>query len=208
MQDATRFLLRHYQTIATWPLQIYSSAILFSPQASVVRTNNLDKIPRWLKKTPLTENEWASLIQTLAGHSDRVTAVVFSPDGKRIASGSWDKTIKVWDAISSDLEKTLAGHSDRVTAVAFSPDGKRIASGSWDKTIKVWDVVKSLKASRLVGKSIASHFTFRAWHEIAFSEVIDNLIFSVDGLYLLTNIGPIFVKNVFTLELKDDSESL
>ncbi|KAI4271451.1 MAG: hypothetical protein L6R38_006871 [Xanthoria sp. 2 TBL-2021] len=95
MPDATRFLLRHYQTITTWPLQIYSSALIFSPQASVVRKNNRHKIPEWLKKTPLVEYEWASLIQTLAGHSHGVDAVAFSPDGKRIASGSNDDTIKI-----------------------------------------------------------------------------------------------------------------
>ncbi|KAL8777436.1 MAG: hypothetical protein Q9194_002548 [Teloschistes cf. exilis] len=119
-QDATRFLLRHYQTITTWPLQIYSSATIFSPQAS---------------------------------HSDSVTAVAFSPDGKRIASGSFDKTIKVWDAATGDLEKTLAGHSDWVTAVAFSPDGKRIASGSWDKTIRVWDAATGDLEKTLAGHS-------------------------------------------------------
>ena len=85
MQDATRFLLRHYQTLVTWPLQIYSSAIVFSPETSVVRRDNLDKIPAWLIKIPLVEDMWASLIQTLAGHSHWVHAVAFSPDGKRIA---------------------------------------------------------------------------------------------------------------------------
>ncbi|KAL8637402.1 MAG: hypothetical protein Q9228_005321 [Teloschistes exilis] len=89
----------------------------------------------------------------LASHSDSVTAVAFSPDGKRIASGSFDKTIKVWDAATGDLEKTLAGHSDWVTAVAFSPDGKRIASGSWDKTIRVWDAATGDLEKTLAGHS-------------------------------------------------------
>ena len=136
VQDATRFLLRHYQTLATWPLQAYSSAIVFSPQTSVVRRDNLDKVPTWLRKLPQVEDAWASLIQTLAGHSSWVSAIAFSPDGKQIASGSGDETIKLWDARTSDLQKTLAGHSNWVWAVAFSPDGKQIASGSDDKTIK------------------------------------------------------------------------
>ena len=207
MQDATRFLLRHYHTITTWPLQIYSSAIIFSPQASVVRTKNLGKIPRWLKKVSPVEDQWASLIQTLAGHSRSVTAVAFSPDGKRIASGSDDQTVKVWDAATGDLEKTLAGHSRSVRAVAFSPDGKRIASGSNDKTIKLWDVAKSLKASRFLGKSIASRFKFQTWQETAVSNVIDNLRFSADGQHLLTNIGPILVKGILTPKQKDNSKS-
>jgi WD40 repeat protein len=88
VQDATRFLLRHYPTVATWPLQIYSSAMVFSPQTSVVRGNNLDKLPPWFRKLPQMEDSWAPLIQTLARHLGWVSAVAFSPDGKQIASGS------------------------------------------------------------------------------------------------------------------------
>jgi hypothetical protein len=81
VQDATRFLLQHYPTIATWPLQIYSSAIVFSPQTSVVRRNNLDKLPMWLRKFPQMEDSWASLIRTLGGDSGLVCAIAFSLDG-------------------------------------------------------------------------------------------------------------------------------
>src|SRR6266536_1699168 len=139
VQDATRFLLRHYSTLVTWPLQIYSSAIAFSPQTSLVRRNNVDKLPAWLRKVPQIEDSWTSLIQTLTGHSGWVRAIAFSLDGRQITSGSDDQTIKLWDATTGDLQKTLTGHSDWVTAIAFSPDGRQIASGSRDQTIKLWD---------------------------------------------------------------------
>lgn len=152
-QDATRFLLRHYLTIVTWPLQIYASAIVFSPQTSVVRRNNLDKLPMWLRKVPHIEYSSASLIQTLAGHSGWVRAVAFSPDGKQIASGSTDRTIKLWDVRTSDLQKTLGGHSNAVRAVAFSPDRKQIASGSTDTTIKQCDAGTGNLQKTLAGHS-------------------------------------------------------
>ena len=76
---------------------------------------------------------------TLKGHTDQVTSVAFSPDGKRIVSGSEDQTLKVWDATSGQETLTLNGHSGRVMSVAFSPDGKRIVSAGGDQTLKVWD---------------------------------------------------------------------
>ncbi len=76
---------------------------------------------------------------TYRGHSSGVLAIAWSPDGKRIASGSRDTTMQVWDAADGGNTYTYRGHSDNVTAVAWSPDGKRIASGSWDKTVQVGD---------------------------------------------------------------------
>ena len=56
--------------------------------------------------------------------------MAFSPDGKRIVTGSGDQTVKVWDADTGQEVLTLKGHTAQVTSVAFSPDGKRIVSGS------------------------------------------------------------------------------
>src|SRR5437588_2103133 len=78
------------------------------------------------------------VVQT--GHSNDVRAVAFSPDGKTLASGSFDMTIKLWDVTSGTQLRTLTGHSGTVDSVAFSPDGKTLASGSNDNTIKLWDV--------------------------------------------------------------------
>lgn len=79
-------------------------------------------------------------VLTLLGHRELVCAVDFSRDKRLIASGSLDKTIKIWNAVTGAEISTLWGHSGRVSAVAFSPDGRRIVSGSDDKTIRVWDI--------------------------------------------------------------------
>jgi WD40 repeat protein len=86
----------------------------------------------------------------LSHYPARVTSVAYSPDRKHIASGSYDHTIKIWDASTGRVVHTLNGHTDWVRSVAFSPDGSHIASGSWDNTIKIWDastgaVVRTLR---------------------------------------------------------------
>jgi WD40 repeat protein len=78
---------------------------------------------------------------TVFGHTNIVWSVCFSPDGTRIASGSGDDTIRLWDASTGEELHTLKGHTGYVLSVSFSPDGTRIASGSGygDKTIRLWD---------------------------------------------------------------------
>jgi WD40 repeat protein len=77
---------------------------------------------------------------TLHGHSESVYSVAFSPDGKYFASGSWDKTVKIWSVESQKEVTTLQGHSSSIFSVAFSPDSNYLASSSYDKTVKLWSV--------------------------------------------------------------------
>ena len=87
----------------------------------------------------------------LAGHTDTVYSVAFSPDGQTLASGSADDTIILWDATTGEYKETLIGHKRAVYSIAFSPDGQTLASGSWDKTIKLWDTATWKYRHTLVG---------------------------------------------------------
>ncbi|MBN3948525.1 MAG: hypothetical protein HWQ38_19530 [Nostoc sp. NMS7] len=78
-------------------------------------------------------------ITTLTGHRDSVNSISFSLDGEIIASGSTDKTIKLWKKDGTPIT-TLTGHNDLVTSVSFSPDGKIIASASKDDKVILWSL--------------------------------------------------------------------
>jgi WD40 repeat protein len=74
-------------------------------------------------------------------HAWSVYAVAFSPDGALIASGSEDKTVRIWNAETGREQRTLQGHTGRINSVAFSPDGRRIASGGDDGAVFLWDAL-------------------------------------------------------------------
>jgi WD40 repeat protein len=103
--------------------------------------------------TPTPKSQNWRLAHTLKGHSGSVWSVAISPDGRTLASGSGDKTIKLWNLVTGQEICTLKGHSDSVCSVAFSPNGMTLASSSDDKTIKLWNLATAQEIRTLRGHS-------------------------------------------------------
>ncbi|PTD03479.1 Vegetative incompatibility protein HET-E-1, partial [Fusarium culmorum] len=151
LHDAKRFVFSCRWVVDTAPLQLYASAIVFAPKQSIVRQTFKRYLPRWIALLPKVDSEWNAVLQTLEGHTSSVNSVVFSKDGKLIASGSDDDTIKIWNVATGKEEQTLEGHTDSVLSVVFSKDDRLIASGSKDKTIKIWNVTTGEEEQTLEG---------------------------------------------------------
>lgn len=106
----------------------------------------------WLKRLNACWNRIDdALIYTLSGHAGAAHEAAFAPDGKIVASGSADTTIKLWDVITGQVLKSLCGHTDVVWAVAFAPTGKQVASAGQDALIKLWDCESGQEVMTLQG---------------------------------------------------------
>lgn len=96
----------------------------------------------------------------LHAFDNRISTVIFSPDGKYLLSGNWGSAINLWDVSTGQKIKTFSGHKGRINALAFSPDGRRIVSAARDNMVKIWDVATGRELQTLAGhtgevKSIA-----------------------------------------------------
>ncbi|MBN8564336.1 MAG: AAA-like domain-containing protein [Leptolyngbya sp. UWPOB_LEPTO1] len=143
---------------------------------------------------------------TLAAHDDYVLSVSFSPDGQTIASGSQDKTIKLWKR-DGTLITTLRGHDDTVRSVSFSPDGQTIASGSEDKTIKLWKQDGTLIATLRGHDAAVSSISFSPDGQTIASGSWDNSIklWKRDGTLITTLRGH---NNVNIVSFSPDGQTI
>ncbi|KAK6518984.1 hypothetical protein TWF281_003675 [Arthrobotrys megalospora] len=171
--DAKRFILMHRSIIEERPLQLYSSCLLFSPERSVVRSQHWDEIPSRIKCISAIQENWDLCLATIEGRSKVTTKVFFSPDGKLLAVGFNDRTIKLWDSATGASWATLKGHTAYITSILFSPDGKLLASSDGDCNIKLWDITTGVSQATFGGYGV----TFRC----------ECKSFSSDGLLLVSS---------------------
>jgi WD40 repeat protein len=140
LRDAQRFVQEFHVPIATSALHIYVSALSFTPHGTALYAVYSTE-PRHLVNVAVgTEATWTSCLRTFEGHTGPVNTIAFSPDSRRIASGSSDMTIRLWDITTGNpIGEPWIGHQGDVTSIAFSPDGKRVVSAAGDSTIRFWD---------------------------------------------------------------------
>lgn len=111
--------------------------IVFADRTGTVHIYSLDK---------------GQVINTLRGHEGRASSLCVSGDGRKIVSGSYDTTVRVWDtSATSSPAKVLKGHKKPVTSVGISQSGRWIVSGSPDGTVRVWNTIQSSAAEFMVG---------------------------------------------------------
>jgi len=131
-------------------------------------------IPDWISLRPEPETNWSQCLQVLEGYSSGVNSVAFSHDSTLVASGSYDRAVRVWCFDTGECVQELQGHGHWVNSVAFSHDSALVASTSYDRTVRVWRCD-----------------TGECVQEENIGAVFASLSFKPDGLRLLTSLGAI-----------------
>ena len=179
-EDARRFVLRNRAIIEEAPLQVYVSALVFSPAESLIREFYLHQVPNWVNKLPATDIGWGTCVENLDPNG-ATGAIAFSPDGRYLAcavntinTNDEDHVIKLWDAATGVLHSTLEGHQNYINALAFLHDGA-LASCSQDKTLRVWEPVTGMTRDIL---------------DVSFGATCDDPVDSDDEIFLIGGRAP------------------
>ncbi|KAG9081970.1 hypothetical protein FS749_007255, partial [Ceratobasidium sp. UAMH 11750] len=164
--DVYRFVLSFYEAISESTPHLYVSALALAPEKSRVARRMRSHFSNMAIVTEGAEQEWTPCLRVISA-PDEVNSTATSPDGRRIATGSDDKMVRIWDAETGvGLLEPFQGHLGTVQSVAFSPNGLRIVSGSDDHTVRIWNA----GTGALVLGPLAGH-----------SDIIHSVAFSPDG---------------------------
>lgn len=170
IRDAKRFAFQHSQIIEEAPLQVYCSALLFSPEQSVIRRIHNSQIPNWITPSFQRRDTWAPYTQIL-WHPHSPSSFAFSPDGTHLASGCSNGAVWIWNVVTGAIQRILESHSKPhyIFSVDFSPKGHLIASGLNDGTIRLWNFT-----------------TGTALGVLSLGETVYHVAFSPDGASLVS----------------------
>jgi WD40 repeat protein len=160
LRSGTRALELH--PVAGW---LWADALAFSPDGERLAVSNREILL-------LIDVSSGQIIRQMTGHTRSIYAIAFRPDGKMIATGADDATVRLWDAESGAAIKRMVGHSTYISDVAFSPDGRWLVSATSNE-FKVWDVATGAEHRTIEGSSVRRR----------------GIAFSPDGRYLAATSG-------------------
>jgi len=150
-----------------------------------------------------TNTSFGYPIMSLVGHWDEVPSIQYSPNGKYIASGSYDETVRIWDVSNGGMEiARFSGHLAGINSVSYSPDGHRVASCSNDGTMRIWDTSDAVlpdDGTRLETMSTVAVIKVEK-NEIA----CDQVLYSADGKMIATGASDVIkIWDVEAIESKN-----
>lgn len=169
--DVLKFVTHFEYPIAMAAPHIYVSALPFSPSNSQIFQVYAPRFPNLFSVASGRREDWGDAPVTGDGHDDKVYNVAFFRDGLRLASASFDRTVRIWDSETGKAISPPFNHDSSVSSIVVSPGGKLIASGESNGALSIWDSETGTRKLNLTG---------------AHSDVVRSVAFSPNGSRLVT----------------------